>query len=38
METFISAIKKLAIKDVVFYSEQKIKATKNVIKAKDGEV
>ena len=38
METFISAIKKLAIKDVVLYSDQKIKATKNVIKAKDGEV
>ena len=38
METFISAIKKLAIKDVVLYSDQKIKATKNVIEAKDSEV
>ena len=31
METFISAIKKLAIKDVVLYSDQKIKATKSVV-------
>ncbi len=31
METFISAIKKLAIKDVVLYSDQKITATKRVI-------
>ena len=31
METFISAIKKLAIKDVVLYSEQKIAATKAVV-------
>ncbi len=31
METFISAIKKLAIKDVVLYSDQKIKATKEVV-------
>ena len=30
METFISAIKKLAIQDVVLYSDQKIKATKAV--------
>ena len=31
METFISAIKKLAIKDVVLYSDQKIKATKKMV-------
>ena len=31
METFISAIKKLAIKDVVLYSDQKITATKRAI-------
>ena len=31
METFISAIKKLAIKDVVLYSNQKIKATKKIV-------
>ncbi len=31
METFISAIKKLAIKDVVLYTDRKIEATKNVI-------
>ena len=31
METFISAIKKLAIKDVVLYSNQKIKTTKSVV-------
>ena len=31
METFISAIKKLAIKDVVLYSDQKIKTTKSVV-------
>ena len=31
METFISAIKKLAIKDVVLYSDQKIAATKMVV-------
>lgn len=31
METFISAIKKVAIKDVVLYSDQKIAATKAVI-------
>ena len=30
METFISAIKKLAIKDVALYSDQKIKTTKSV--------
>ena len=34
METFISAIKKLAIKDVVLYSDQKIKATKSVVAKK----
>lgn len=31
METFISAIKKLTIKDVVLYSDQKIASTKEVI-------
>lgn len=31
METFISAIKKLAIKEVVIYSDRKIAATKEVI-------
>jgi hypothetical protein len=31
METFISAIQKLVIKDVVEYADQKIKATKSVI-------
>ena len=31
MDTFISAIKKLAIKDVVKYSDAKIKATKEVV-------
>ncbi len=31
MDTFISAIKKLAIKDVVLYSDQKIAATKAVV-------
>lgn len=31
METFISAIQKLVIKDVVLYSEQKISTTKNVV-------
>lgn len=34
METFISAIKKLAIKDVVKYSDAKISATKQVIQEK----
>ena len=34
IETFISAIKKLAIKDVVLYSNQKIKATKIVVSKK----
>ena len=37
METFISAIKKLAIKDVVLYSDQKIKATKAVVSPKSVE-
>lgn len=31
MEAFISAIKKLAIKEVVLYSDRKIVATKEVI-------
>ena len=31
METFISAVKKLAIKDVVLYSDRKIAATKKVV-------
>ena len=31
METFISAIRKLAIKDVVKYSDEKINATKKVV-------
>lgn len=34
METFISAIEKLAIKDVVLYSNQKIEATKKVVTRK----
>lgn len=34
METFISAIKKMAIKDVVKYSDAKISATKRVIQEK----
>ena len=37
METFISAIKKLAIKDVVLYSKQKTAATKTVASSKSGE-
>lgn len=37
METFISAIKKLAIKDVVIYSDQKIAATKAVVAHKSDE-
>lgn len=37
METFISAIKKLAIKDVVLYSNQKIAATKAVVSPKSVE-
>ena len=32
METFIKAVKKLVIKDVVLYADSKIKATKNVVK------
>jgi hypothetical protein len=31
METFISAIQKLVIKDVALYSENKIEATKKVV-------
>ena len=38
METFISAIKKLAIKEVVLYSDRKIKATKAVISYKKKEM
>ena len=34
MDPFISAIKKLAIKDVVKYSDAKISATKQVIQEK----
>lgn len=37
METFISAIKKLAIKDVVLYSDQKIAATQTVVSSKSVE-
>lgn len=32
METFIKAVEKLVIKDVVLYADSKIKATKNVVK------
>ena len=32
METFIKAVKKLVIKDVVLYADSKIKATENVVK------
>ena len=32
METFIEAVEKLVIKDVVLYADSKIKATKNVVK------
>jgi len=31
METFISAIQKLVIKDVVLYADKKINATKNLL-------
>ena len=31
MENFISAMKKLAIKDVVLYADKKISATKSVV-------
>lgn len=34
METYINAIKKLAIKDVVMYADKKIEATRSVIKSK----
>lgn len=37
METFISAIKKLAIKDVVLYSDQKIAVTQTVVSPKSVE-
>lgn len=37
METLISAIKKLVIKDVVLYSDQKIVATKAVVAQKSDE-
>jgi hypothetical protein len=33
-ETFISAIQKLVIKDVVVYADRKIEATKNVVNNK----
>jgi hypothetical protein len=32
METFISAIQKLVIRDVVEYADKKIEATKKIIK------
>ena len=32
METFIKAVEKLVIKDVVLYANSKIEATKNVVK------
>lgn len=31
METFISAIQKLVIKDVVLYADKKIEATKRIV-------
>ena len=34
METFIAAIKKIAIKDVVLYKDRKIEATKSVVSTK----
>ena len=34
METFISAIQKLVIKDVVLYADKKISATKNIVNNK----
>ena len=34
METFISAMKKIAIKDVVKYSDAKIKATEEIVSRK----
>ncbi len=37
MDTFISAIKKLTIKDVVLYSDQKIAATKKVASSRNSE-
>lgn len=38
METFISAIQKLVIKDVVLYSDKKIEATKAVVSTTNNEV
>lgn len=38
MSLFISAVQKTVIRDVVFYSDQKIKATKKTIGTKDNEV
>lgn len=38
MEKFISAIKKLAIKDAVIYSDRKIAATKEAVFSRKGEV
>lgn len=35
METFVSAIQKLVIKDVVLYADQKIEATKRVVEEKE---
>lgn len=35
MKTFISAIQKLVIKDVVLYADRKIEATKNIVNKKD---
>ena len=35
METFISAIQKLVIKDVVLYTNKKIKTTKQVLNKDD---
>jgi hypothetical protein len=32
METFISAIQKIVIKDVVLYADKKINATKNLVR------
>ena len=34
METYITAIKKLAIKDVVIYADKKISATREIINKK----
>ena len=37
METFIKAVEKLVIKDVVLYADSKIKATKEVVSPKQTE-